>query len=115
MRNKGATRLLTRAHPPFRLQMSHRGERPFSCPLCEKSYGLKRDLKEHLVLHSGEKPYVCEHCGKAFARRPSLRIHRLSHCSRKAHTQSPKVGCGGGVRPPQGTLTTLLRVEFLPF
>lgn len=72
--------------------MSHRGERPFSCPHCEKSYGLKRDLKEHMVLHTGEKPYVCEHCGKAFARRPSLRIHRLLHCSRMIYTQPPKVG-----------------------
>ncbi|TMS13271.1 Zinc finger protein 408 [Larimichthys crocea] len=36
--------------------MSHRGERPFSCPHCEKTYGLKRDLKDHMVLHTGEKP-----------------------------------------------------------
>ncbi|KAL3993394.1 ADP-ribosyltransferase 4 [Sarotherodon galilaeus] len=70
----------------------HRGERPFSCPHCEKTYGLKRDLKEHMVLHTGEKPYTCEHCGKAFARRPSLRIHRLLHCSRMSYTQPPKVG-----------------------
>lgn len=71
--------------------MRHRGERPFSCPHCEKSYGLKRDLKEHMVLHTGEQPYVCEHCGKAFARRPSLRIHRRLHCSRLIYTQPPKV------------------------
>lgn len=73
------------------MQMGHRGERPFSCPHCEKSYGLKRDLKEHMVLHTGERPYTCEHCGKAFARRPSLRIHRQLHCSRMVYTQLPKV------------------------
>lgn len=86
------------------LQMSHRGERPFSCPHCQKSYGLRRDLKEHLVLHSGEKPYVCERCGKAFARRPSLRIHRLLHCSRMTYTQPPKVG-GAKVAPADPHLT----------
>ncbi|XP_054881960.1 zinc finger protein 408-like, partial [Poeciliopsis prolifica] len=57
------------------------------------TYGLKRDLKEHLVLHTGEKPYTCENCGKSFARRPSLRIHRLLHCSRKVYMLSPKVQC----------------------
>uniref|UniRef100_A0A4W6C403 C2H2-type domain-containing protein n=1 Tax=Lates calcarifer TaxID=8187 RepID=A0A4W6C403_LATCA len=66
------------------LRESHRGERPFSCPHCEKTYGLKRDLKEHMVLHTGEKPYTCEHCGKAFARRPSLREkpHICQHCGK---------------------------------
>uniref|UniRef100_A0A8C2WMB1 C2H2-type domain-containing protein n=1 Tax=Cyclopterus lumpus TaxID=8103 RepID=A0A8C2WMB1_CYCLU len=59
--------------------MSHRGVRPFSCPHCEKTYGMKRDLKEHLVLHTGEKPYVCEHCSKAFARRQSLLRHQAQH------------------------------------
>ena len=71
--------------------MSHRGERPFACPHCEKSYGLKRDLREHMVLHTGDKPYVCDLCGKAFARRPSLRLHRLHYCSSRLNEKSPKV------------------------
>ncbi|KAG7251021.1 hypothetical protein CRUP_019198, partial [Coryphaenoides rupestris] len=73
--------------------MSHRGERPFSCPHCEKSYGLKRDLREHMVLHTGEKPYVCDLCGKAFARRPSLRLHRLHYCSSRLSEKTPKLQC----------------------
>ena len=75
----------------FDVQMSHRGERPFSCPQCEKSYGLKRDLREHMVLHTGDKPYVCDLCGKAFARRPSLRLHRLHYCSSRLNEKTPKV------------------------
>ncbi|KAE8297663.1 Zinc finger protein 219 [Larimichthys crocea] len=89
--------------------MSHRGERPFSCPHCEKTYGLKQDLKEHMVLHTGEKPpppslqqddlhtasegnlechlrihngekpYPCTECDQSFSQKPELRRHMFSH------------------------------------
>lgn len=67
--------------------MNHRGEHPFSCPPRDETYGLKRALKEHVVLHTGEKPYVCDQT----ARRPSLHFHRLLHCSRRIYTQPMKV------------------------
>ncbi|XP_049573740.1 zinc finger protein 408 isoform X2 [Syngnathus scovelli] len=73
-------------------QLSHHRECLFSCPHCDKTFGLKQDLHEHLVIHTEGKPYVCECCSKAFGHRSSLRNHRLLHC-RLIYPQPSKLQC----------------------
>lgn len=83
---------------------THKGERPYACDLCTKSYTeldrlsehkkkihqgirthfckvcgrgffLKSEYKLHLRTHTGENPFACDQCEKSFARADGLTKH----------------------------------------
>uniref|UniRef100_A0A4W6G9S0 C2H2-type domain-containing protein n=1 Tax=Lates calcarifer TaxID=8187 RepID=A0A4W6G9S0_LATCA len=56
----------------------HFGEK-FDCPECEKSFTRASSLKNHFRLHTGERPYGCDICGRGFSRSQSLRLHKRKH------------------------------------
>ena len=43
---------------------AHTHIKPFKCPMCEKSFKTKRDLKIHMDSHDPSKNYICNQCGK---------------------------------------------------
>ena len=61
------------------------GEKPFSCPICNKSFSRKANMEMHKVYHTGERRYTCEICGQSFFAINALRRHKKLHTGRYLH------------------------------
>lgn len=54
-------------------------ESPHKCPVCNRSFNQRSNLKTHLLTHTDIKPYQCAACSKVFRRNCDLRRHSLTH------------------------------------
>merc|ERR1712150_58676 len=54
-------------------------KKPFVCPHngCMKAYRNKHYLIDHERVHRGEKPFLCKNCDRSFYRVTDLKKHRL--------------------------------------
>lgn len=73
------------------VKMQHLNLRPFSCPVCSKSFKMKHHLTKHLKTHGSVRPYECGLCGKKVVWRDSFLRHQ-ARCERLA-----RAGAGMGV------------------
>ncbi|XP_075243723.1 uncharacterized protein LOC142337971 [Convolutriloba macropyga] len=65
----------------------HSDEKPFTCPVCLKSFRLNDYLKRHMLMHarSSKGEYVCEFCGKQFRLSNNLTEHRRIHTGERPY------------------------------
>lgn len=64
----------------------HGAEKPFACPLCQKTFRYNRgNLEQHIqAVHKGIKPFECKICKKTFSQKGNLGQHiRAVHAGKK--------------------------------
>ena len=68
------------------------GTKPFSCPVCNKNFTRKGDLKQHQdTIHTEERPFICAHCEKTFNRSGSRLFMFFNYFIFKIiHSEAPR-------------------------
>ncbi|XP_078532577.1 uncharacterized protein LOC144818747 isoform X2 [Lissotriton helveticus] len=64
---------------------THSRERIYACPDCDKTFFRKTNLMTHSRTHTGEKPYACHICNKRFSRKDNLNGHIRIHTGERPY------------------------------
>ena len=64
-------------------RMTHTGEKPYPCDLCNHKATTKQSLAHHRMTHTGERPFKCDVCDFSAIRKANLIIHMRTHSGEK--------------------------------
>ncbi|XP_055386498.1 histone-lysine N-methyltransferase PRDM9-like isoform X2 [Condylostylus longicornis] len=62
-----------------------KGNLPYVCNICNRSFHQRRLLRYHIFTHTGEKPYACKVCNAKFSKPSILSQHKLLHSGTKKY------------------------------
>lgn len=106
-------------HPVTPCASCCRGEKPFDCHLCDKSFSDPSARRRHVSSHSGKKPFTCPHCSLSFTRLDNLKTHTKSHSKERvnsAEASSDKTAmtpavAGDASTAPQEEVRNILQLQ----
>ena len=61
------------------IKIKNMEEKPFECPVCQKRFNEKGNLKTHTRIHTGERPFKCKQCKAEFKASGHLKDHMKIH------------------------------------
>lgn len=70
-----------KTHLNDHVRLVHERLRPYKCDFCERSFGLPRTLRIHIMGHTKERPFTCNICQKSFRQKTELNLHMNNHMS----------------------------------
>lgn len=88
-------------------------ESPHKCPVCNRSFNQRSNLKTHLLTHTDIKPYHCMACGKVFRRNCDLRRHSLTHNLAGISSITDSAGRNGNEVVATTTTSTVSNLDLL--
>ncbi|XP_058834967.1 zinc finger protein 182-like [Topomyia yanbarensis] len=57
--------------------LTHTGELPYKCPICDERFRVVTDRKKHVLsVHEGKEPYECRRCQLTFKHKQEFQRHR---------------------------------------
>ncbi|RXN33828.1 zinc finger and BTB domain-containing 24 [Labeo rohita] len=69
-----------------------RGEKPYVCNICDKTFSDQSARRRHVASHTGKKPFTCYICNLSFARMDNLKAHTKTHNKERQQGEAETTG-----------------------